>query len=128
MSTQVETLLTCRHVYSFNSNQNRLPCLAHILNLAIIDVMNVITRIATVETTIAIWEYNLTLTNNHIMDNSLDVIAAMHTLAIKIQSSGLRIAYFEHLQKECGIDVPLKIPLQNNVHWGTADGMLGHSY
>ena len=90
--------------------------------------MNVITRIATVETTIAIWEYNLTLTNNHIMDNSLDVIAAMHTLAIKIQSSGLRIAYFEHLQKECGIDVPLKIPLQNNVHWGTADGMLGHSY
>ena len=81
-----------------------------------------------VETTTAIWEYDLTLTNNHIMDNSVDVIAAVHTLAIKIQSSGQRIAYFKRLQKECRINIPLKIPLQSNICWGTADGMLGHSY
>ena len=62
------------------------------------------------------------------MDNSVDVIAAVRTLAIKIQLSGQRIAYFERLQKECGINIPLKIPLHSNVHWGTADGMLGCSY
>ena len=68
--------------------------------------MSAITCIATVETTTAIWEYDPTLANNHIMDNSVDIIAAVCTLAIKIQSSGQRIAYFEHLQKECGIDIP----------------------
>ena len=49
-------------------------------------------------------------------------------LAIKIQASGQRIAYFERLQAECGIMVPLTIPLHSNVHWGTADGMLGRAY
>ena len=76
----------------------------------------IITCIATVETTSAIWEYDPSLANNHVMDNSVDVIAAVRTLAIKIQSSGQRIAYFERLQKECGINIPLKIPLHSNVH------------
>ena len=88
MSTQVKMLLTCRHIHSFKSDKNRLPCLAHVLNLAIIDVMSVITRIATVKTTSAIWEYDPSLANNRVMDNSVNVIAAVRTLAIKIQSSG----------------------------------------
>ena len=49
-------------------------------------------------------------------------------LAIKIQASGQCIAYFEHLQAECGITIPLSISLHSNVHWGTADGMLGRAY
>lgn len=128
MSTQVETFLTRRHIYSFDSMMNCLPCLAHVLNLTIVDVMSAITRIAAVETTTAMWEYDLTLTNNRVMDNSLDIIVAVHTIAIKIQSSGQQIAYFERLQKDCGINTPLKIPLHSNVCWGTADGMLGQSY
>ena len=128
MATQAEMFLMHRHIYSFYSEKNCLPCLAHVLNLAIIDVMNVITHIAAVETTTAIWEYDPTLTNNRVMDNSLDIIATVRTLAIKIQSSGQRITYFERLQKDCGINIPLKIPLQSNIRWGTADGMLGHSY
>ena len=84
--------------------------------------------LAAVETITAILEYDPTLTNNRVMDNSLDIIATVHTLAIKIQSSGQRITYFKHLQKDCGINISLKIPLQSNVHWGTADGMLGCSY
>ena len=125
MSTQVETFLTRQHIYSFDSMMNRLLCLAHVLNLVIVDVMSAITRIAVVETTTAMWEYDPTLTNNHVMDNSLAVIVAMRTIAIKIQSSGQRIAYFERLQKDCSINTPLKIPLHSNVCWGTADGMLG---
>jgi len=128
MSTQLETFLTHWHIYSFDSTTNHLPCLAHVLNLVVIDVMGVITCIAMVKTTTAIWEYDPTLTNNHVMDNSLDVIVAVHTLAIKIQSSGQWIVYFERLQKDCGINIPLKIPLHSNVHWGIADGMLGQSY
>ena len=55
-------------------------------------------------------------------------LSAVWTLAVKIQASGQHIAYFEHLQAECGIAIPLSIPLHSNVHWGTADGMLGRAY
>jgi len=90
--------------------------------------MSIIIRIAHVKTTTAIWEFDPMLSQNWVLGNSLDVIAAIRTLAIKIQASGQRIAYFEWLQKECGIDTPLKILLHSNVRWGIADGMLAHSY
>ena len=76
-----------------------------------------------------IWEFNQSLPRNHVLDNSLDVVSAVQTLAIKIQASGQCIAYFEHLQIECDITViPLSIPMHSNVHWGTADRMLGCAY
>jgi hypothetical protein len=106
--------------------------------------MSVITRIANVETTTAIWEFDPSLPNNRVLGDSLDVVAAIRTLAIKvcshyfwqvissnglkIQCSGQRIEYFEMLQGKCGIETPLKIPLHSNVRWGTADGMLGRAY
>ena len=77
--------------------------------------MSVITKIAHVETTTAIWEFDLTLTQNQVLEDSLDVVTAIRTLAIKIQASGQCVAYFERLQKECGIGIPLKIPLHSNV-------------
>ena len=85
--------------------------------------MSVVTKIAHVETTTAIWEFDPTLPRNQVLGGSLDVVAA-----IRIQASGQHIAYFECLQKECGVAVPLKIPLHSNVRWGTADGMLAWSY
>jgi hypothetical protein len=102
--------------------------LAHVLNLAIVDIMAEITWIDHIATTTAIWEFDPMLPSNHVMNNSLDVVAAICTLAIKIQASGQWIAYFEWLQRECSISPPLVIPLQNNTHWGMVDGMLGHSY
>lgn len=48
--------------------------------------MAMITKIATVETTAAIWEYDPTLPDNRILGRSLDVIAAVRTLAIKVCS------------------------------------------
>ena len=80
------------------------------------------------ETTSAIWEFDPSLPRNHILNDSLDVISAVRTLAIKIQVLGQRIAYFKCLQAECSIAIPLSISLHSNVHWGTADGMLGHAY
>ena len=128
MCNHMETMLHSNFIYCFSTKQNHLPCLAHVVNLAIIDFMSIITGIAHVETSTAIWEFDLMLTQNRVLGGSLDVIAAIQTLAIKIQASGQRIAYFERLQKECGIDTPLKIPLHSNVRWGTADGMLARSY
>jgi hypothetical protein len=104
-----------------------------------------ITRLAAVETTTAIWEYDPSLPDNRVLNGSLDVIAAIRTLAIKvsftltslqfayilvrqIQSSGQRIEAFEKLQLECGINDPLKIPLHSNVRWGTASRMLQVAY
>ena len=124
----IEQALVSQKIYSFNADQHCLPCLAHVVNLTITEFMNVVTKITHVETTAAIWEFDPTLTQNQVLGSTLDVVVVVQTLAIKIQASGQWIAYFECLQKECGIDITLKIPLQSNVRWGTAGGMLARSY
>ncbi|KIK05364.1 hypothetical protein K443DRAFT_3861 [Laccaria amethystina LaAM-08-1] len=63
----------------------------HVVNLVEVDVMTHITKIAAVETATAIWEYDPSLPDNHVLNGSLDVAAAIRTLAIKIQSSGQHI-------------------------------------
>ena len=84
--------------------------------------------ISHVETTTTIWEFDPSFPENKVLGNSLDIITVIQTLGIKIQASGQHIAYFECLQKECGVTVPLKIPLHSNVRWGTAAKMLGRAY
>ena len=59
-------------------------CLAHVVQLAIVDIMSHITKIAAVETTTVIWEYDPNLPNNRVLKGSLDVIAAIRTVAIKV--------------------------------------------
>jgi hypothetical protein len=62
-------------------------CLEHVVNLGNVDVMSYITKIAAVETAAAIWEYDPTLEDNRVLGGSLDVVAAIRTLAIKVYSS-----------------------------------------
>jgi hypothetical protein len=45
-----------------------------------------ITKIAAVETTTAIWEYDPSLPDNRVLNGSLDVIAAIRMVAIKVHS------------------------------------------
>ncbi len=59
-------------------------CLAHVVNLGNVDVMKNITKIAVVENATAIWEYDPTRADNHVLRGSLDVVAAIRTLAIKV--------------------------------------------
>jgi len=47
--------------------------------------MDRITKIAVVETTTAIWEYDPSLPNNCVLNGSLDVVTAVRTLAIKVR-------------------------------------------
>jgi hypothetical protein len=47
--------------------------------------MNRITKIATIETATAIWEYDPSLPGNRVLGGSLDVIAAIRTIAIKVR-------------------------------------------
>lgn len=46
--------------------------------------MSHITKIAAVETMLAIWEYDPDLPNNQILEGSLNDIAAIRTLAVKV--------------------------------------------
>ncbi|KAH9058016.1 hypothetical protein EDB83DRAFT_2520902 [Lactarius deliciosus] len=85
-------------------------------------------KIAVVETTTVIWEYDPDLPGNRILGGLLDVIAAIRTLAVKIQCSSQCIEYFEKLQIETGITTPLVIPLHSNVRWGSAYNMLDRAY
>jgi hypothetical protein len=48
--------------------------------------MKHITKIATVENATAIWEYDPSLQGNRVLGGSLDVIAAIRTLAIKVRT------------------------------------------
>lgn len=59
-------------------------CLGHVVNLGNVDVMQTITKIAAVENATAIWEYDPTRPDNRVLGGSLDVIAAIRTLAIKV--------------------------------------------
>jgi len=54
------------------------------VNIANVAVMGHVTKIATIENANAIWEYNPSLLNNCILGGSLDVIAAIHTIAVKV--------------------------------------------
>lgn len=90
--------------------------------------MSAITKTAVAETTTAVWEYDPSLPANRQTNNSLDVVAAIRTLAVKIQASDQRIAYFNRLQAECGIEKSLVIPLHSKIRWGTADAMLERAY
>jgi len=61
--------------------------LGHVINLGNIDVMSHITKIVAVKNSTAIWEYNPTQTDNCVLGSSLDVIATIRTLAIKVRMS-----------------------------------------
>ncbi|GLB39419.1 hypothetical protein LshimejAT787_0605810 [Lyophyllum shimeji] len=112
----------------WSAEENQLPCCAHVVNLGNVDIMRCVTKIAAVETATAIWEYDPTLPDNRVLGGSLDVIAAIRTLAIKIQASGQRIEYFEQCQTQCGQTQTFKIPLHSNIRWGTAHKMLERAY
>jgi hypothetical protein len=55
-----------------------------VVNLGNVDVVKHITKIAAVETTTAIWECDPKLTDNRLLNSSLDIIVAIRTLAIKV--------------------------------------------
>jgi len=80
----VKWLLHARRIYSFDPFTCRLFCLVHVVNLGVTNLMAAITKTATVETTSAIWEYDPMLPDNCVLGDSLDVIAAVRTLAIKV--------------------------------------------
>ena len=65
--------------------------MAHVVNLGYIDVMAQITKLTAVENATAIWEYDPTKADNRVLGGSLDVIAAICMLAIKV-----KIKFYSH--------------------------------
>ena len=58
--------------------------------------MKHITKIAVVENATAIWEYDPSRDDNHVLDGSLDVIAAIRMLAIKVSFKIYLTSLFSH--------------------------------
>jgi hypothetical protein len=56
--------------------------------------MKRITKIAAVENATAIWEYDPSLPGNRVLGGSLDVIAAIRTLAIKVRTQILHLLIY----------------------------------
>ncbi|KAH8982299.1 hypothetical protein EDB83DRAFT_2241624, partial [Lactarius deliciosus] len=54
----IQRLHESRNLPVWSARENQLMCLGHVVNLGTIDVMGHITKIAAVETTTAIWEYD----------------------------------------------------------------------
>jgi len=59
-------------------------CLKHVVNLANVAVMTHITKIAIIENANATWEYDPELPGNRVLGGSLDVVAAIRTLTVKV--------------------------------------------
>jgi len=79
------------------SELSLISCLGHVINLGNVDVMTHITKIAVVENATAIWEYDPSREDNRILGGSLDVIAAIRTLAIKVSPHNFpSAAYLSH--------------------------------
>ena len=86
-----------------SSEESFCSCLGHVINFGNVDVMSHITKIVAVENSTAIWEYDLTHSDNCVLGGSLDVIAAIRTLAIKV-----RISRYPKLTFTCKTnDIPL---------------------
>jgi hypothetical protein len=96
----IETLHDRCGYNSWNASENQLPqvvdlrlhncvltpsrCFAHVVNIANVAVMSHITKIAAIENATAIWEYDPSLPGNRVLGGSLDVIASIRTIAIKV--------------------------------------------
>ena len=68
-------------------------CLEHVVNLTNVAVMSHIIKIAIIENSNAIWKYDPKLPGNHVLGGSLDVVAAICTLAIKVCTTSNIYAY-----------------------------------
>ncbi len=100
-----------------------VSCLGHIINLGNVDVMGDITKIAAVENATAIWEYDPIREDNRVLGGSLDVIAAIRTLAIKISSwlhATNRLSYrfhrFRHLDSALSTSKALRSAVESLNH------------
>ena len=74
----IESTLHSCQVYLFNPDQHHLLCLAHVVNLTVTVFMGVVTKIAHVEMTTVIWEFNSTLPENKVLsNNSIDIVVSI---------------------------------------------------
>lgn len=85
MNSNYHTFICCLQFPSFE--ESFCSCLGHVINLGNVDIMSHIMKIAAVKNSTAIWEYDPTHSDNRVLGGSLDVIAAICMLAIKVRIS-----------------------------------------
>ena len=63
--------------------------------------MSHITKLAVIETTNAIWEYDPSDPDNHVLDSGLDVITTIRTLAIKVNFLLVSLDFISNITYIC---------------------------
>ncbi|KAG6905216.1 hypothetical protein DXG01_004119 [Tephrocybe rancida] len=86
-ATQLKLFMNAVNSNGIAKRTSSHESLGHVVNLGSVDVMSHITNIGNMETATAIWEFDPTLKDNHVLGGSLDVVSAIRTLTIKTQSS-----------------------------------------
>ncbi|KZT31394.1 hypothetical protein SISSUDRAFT_967285, partial [Sistotremastrum suecicum HHB10207 ss-3] len=115
LASYLEEFVSRRTQSTWDSDEKRIPCLAHVANLAVVAVMEYVTKVGVAENATLIWEYDPTDPANRVLGGKLDVIAVIRTLTVKIQASSQRIEYFFMVQIEVGINPAQKIPLHSAI-------------
>nr|VWO96606.1 C2H2-type domain-containing protein [Ganoderma boninense] len=124
---EVAEVLEARGIDDWDAVNKQLGCIGHVVQLAIEDFMTAVTQVGLVESKQAMWDYDPKAPENRVLAGGLDVIAAIRTLAIKIQASPQRKEAFQQTQKQFNIEIPLVIPLHTATRWGSALKMLKRS-
>lgn len=70
-----------------------IRCLAHVANLATIEIMAYVTKIGLVESHILMWEYDPSDEDNRVLGGHLDVIAVLRTLTIKVRGGSFGLIF-----------------------------------
>ena len=87
-----------------------LSCLGHVVNFGNVDIMERIMKIMVVKNATAIWEYDPSREDNHVLGGSLDVIAAIRTLAIKVSMFSTSLSWhIPHIQLDPGLGTMYRI-------------------
>lgn len=84
LEPQAKPAAVSHYLTTYSISYSYPRCLEHVINLATVAVMGSITKIAAIENAQAIWEFDPTLDGNRVLGGSLDVIAAIRTIAIKV--------------------------------------------
>ena len=87
-----------------SSEESFCSCLGHVINLGNVDIMSHIMKIAAVENLTAIWEYDPTHSDNCVLGGSLDVIATICMLTIKVRISRYPKLTFTHKTNDIPLD------------------------
>jgi hypothetical protein len=82
-----------RQLPIWDAKENQIPCLEHAVQLAVVSVMDHITKRAVADTAAAIWDYDPSLESNKVAGGRPDVLSVLRTVDVKVSLISRSIIY-----------------------------------